>query len=330
MRRVYPLNRPIVLTSWASVTGPKEHNGPLGDLFDLYFDDDALGEKTWEKGEVGMYEAAVRMAIDKIGLSGDDINFMSGGDLLNQIISSNYSARALGIPFLGLYGACSTFAESLMINSMLLSGGYGERAVSVTSSHFSTAERQYRFPLEYGNQRPETSQWTVTGAGAVVLATEGEGPKITMVTPGKVVDYGIVDAANMGAAMAPAAAETILAHFKESGFTPEDYDLIITGDLGVLGSQLLVELLEKNGLDAAGKIHTDCGCEIFAGDKHVNCGGSGCGCSAVVMTAKYLRALKEGSMRRILHAATGALLSPTSTLQGESIPGIAHAVTLEA
>jgi stage V sporulation protein AD len=321
-------NPPSILTT-ASIVGPKEGEGPLGSYFDLVLNDDLYEEKTWEKAESKMIKETIKMALQKIKLTPEKIDYYFGGDLLNQIISSSFAARELKIPFFGLYGACSTMTESLSLASMLIDGGYADYVIAGTSSHFSSAERQYRFPLELGSQRPPTSQWTVTGAGAAILGSTGQGPYITYVTTGRVLDFGIKDANNMGAAMAPAAVDTIIRHFKDTGRGPKDYDLIITGDLGQVGKELAIQVAKENGYDLNGKF-TDCGVEIFDLNKQdVHAGGSGCGCSAVTLCGYLYSEMKKGNLNRLLIISTGALLSPTSTLQGESIPSVAHAVAIE-
>ncbi|MBM7581359.1 stage V sporulation protein AD [Caldicoprobacter guelmensis] len=322
------LENPPCILSRATIVGKKEGEGPLGEYFDVVLEDNMWGEKTWEKAERRMYLEAAQMAISRAGKQPQDINYLFGGDLLNQIITANFAARTLGIPFFGLYGACSTLTESLSLGAMLVSAGYADLVLCVTSSHFCTAERQYRFPLEMGTQRPPTAQWTVTGAGAFLLSNDTKPPYITHVTTGKVIDYGITDANNMGAAMAPAAAATIKAHFEDTGQGPEAYDLIVTGDLGWFGRELTIDLLKKEGYDISDRF-IDCGCEIYSKEQDVHAGGSGCGCSAVVFGAYILRKMEEGVYRRILLLSTGALLSTTSSQQGESIPGIAHAVTID-
>lgn len=322
------LENPPCILSRATIVGKKEGEGPLGEYFDVVLEDNMWGEKTWEKAERRMYLEAAQMAISRAGKQPQDINYLFGGDLLNQIITANFAARTLGIPFFGLYGACSTLTESMSLGAMLVSAGYADLVLCVTSSHFCTAERQYRFPLEMGTQRPPTAQWTVTGAGAFLLSNDTKPPYITHVTTGKVIDYGITDANNMGAAMAPAAAATIKAHFEDTGQGPEAYDLIVTGDLGWFGRELTIDLLKKEGYDISDRF-IDCGCEIYSKEQDVHAGGSGCGCSAVVFGAYILRKMEEGVYRRILLLSTGALLSTTSSQQGESIPGIAHAVTID-
>lgn len=321
-------SRPRV-KAYASMAGKKEAQGPLGHTFDETFTDDTLGEKSWERAESKMLEHVVDLTLSKARVFADGVDVMLGGDLLNQIVSAGYAARSLGIPFLGLYGACSTMSESLMLGSMLIDGGFADNAVCMTCSHFSTAERQYRFPLELGSQRTPTAQWTVTGAGATLLARESELPlAVTAVTVGRVIDLGQTDANNMGAAMAPAAANTLLAHFKDLGRGPEDYDLIVTGDLGLVGAELMRTLCRREGVELD-KRYIDCGCEIFTSDQDVHAGGSGCGCSASCLNGWLYGRMLSGEIRRMLFMATGALMSPTTSQQGESIPSVAHAVVLE-
>ncbi|HYF83534.1 MAG TPA: stage V sporulation protein AD [Clostridia bacterium] len=323
------LSSPPSMISNASIVGPKEGEGPLAQFFDNILKDDYFGEESWEKAESKMLKEAVKNAIKASGRSNTNINFMFAGDLLNQIVSSSFAARELQIPFVGLYGACSTMAESICMGSMLIDGGFGEAVVCATSSHFSSAERQYRFPLEQGVQRPPFAQWTVTGAGATVLAEAGNGPFITCVTIGKVMDFGIKDANNMGAAMAPAAVDTITAHLNETGRSPEYYDLILTGDLGNIGKAITLDMMQKEGFDIK-KVYNDCGSMIYDGAKQdTDAGGSGCGCSAVVLNGYIAKEMKKGNLNRVLLVATGALLSPTTSWQGESIPSIAHAVAIE-
>ncbi|OXT07611.1 stage V sporulation protein AD [Thermoanaerobacterium thermosaccharolyticum] len=319
-------NPPSIISS-GTIVGPKEGQGPLKDYFDMILTDDTYGEKSWEKAECKMFQDSVNLALKKASLNINDIDYLIGGDLLNQIITSSFAARQFNVPTFGLYGACSTMAEGLSIGSMLIDGGFADYVIVTTSSHFSTAERQYRFPLEQGVQRPFTAQWTVTGSGSSLLSSTGSGPYITHVTTGKVVDLGMKDANNMGAAMAPAAADTIITHFNDTGFTINDYDLIITGDMARVGKSILMELLNKDGLNIEDK-YKDCGIEIYDESQDVHSGGSGAGCSAVVLNGWLLSQIKNGTFNRVLFIATGALLSPTSTQQGESIPGIAHAVTI--
>lgn len=328
-KQTIKLSTPPTILAAAAVVGPKEGEGPLSSYFDMVQKDDYFGQDSFEKAESRFTEEAVNRAIAKSGVSATSIDYMLAGDLLNQIISSSFAARTLEIPYFGVYGACSTMSESLSIGAMLVDGGYADYVVCATSSHFSSAERQYRFPLEQGVQRPPFSQWTVTGAGAAILAATGDGPYITHVTTGKVVDFGIKDANNMGAAMAPAAADTISAHFKETGRKPEYYDLIVTGDLATVGRDITSELMEREGYKL-GSIYNDCGCMIYDNEKQdTHSGGSGCGCSAVVLNGYIIKQLRSGELNRVLFVATGALLSPTSAWQGESIPCIAHAIAIE-
>ena len=325
-------NRPGIV-SWASIVGRKEQEGPYGGRFDQVLDDELNGETSFESAERKMLETAVTLCARKAGRETADVQMLLAGDLLNQIVSAGYAARNLQIPFYGLYGACSTMTESLSLGAMLADGGYADRLIAATCSHFCTAERQYRAPLELGNQRTPTAQWTVTGAGAVMLSG---GPAkrrarvvLTHTTCGRVIDLGITDQNNMGAAMAPAAADTITAHMQDMGRSAADYDLVITGDLGRLGRDLLLELLTQKGIDAPEERFFDCGCEIFSPRQDTHAGGSGCGCAASMLCAHILPELAAGRLRRVLFMATGALLSPTTTMQGESIPGVAHAVVLE-
>ena len=328
-KQTIKLSNPPTMLATAAVVGPKEGEGPLAQYFDMIQKDDYFGQDSWEKAESKFTEEAIKRAISKSGVSITSIDYMFAGDLLNQIISSSFAARNLEIPFLGLYGACSTMAESLSIGSMVIDGGYADHVICATSSHFSSAERQYRFPLEQGVQRPPYAQWTVTGSGATVLSATGNGPYITHVTTGKVIDFGTKDANNMGAAMAPAAVDTITAHFKETGRVPGYYDLIVTGDLATVGKEIALELLKKEGLDLQNN-YNDCGCMIFDNQKQdTHSGGSGCGCSATVLNGFIYKQLKHKEINRVLFVATGALLSPTSAWQGESIPCIAHAVAIE-
>ncbi|SDK59661.1 stage V sporulation protein AD [Natronincola ferrireducens] len=322
------LNPPSILATY-SIVGPKEGEGPLSNYFHHILQDDLYGEDSWEKAESKMLKEAVKSAVMEARLTLEDIDYLFAGDLLNQLMSSTFAARDLQIPYFGLFGACSTMAQALSLAAMMIDGGYGHHIIATTSSHFSSAERQFRFPLELGNQRPLTTQWTVTGAGAAVIAQRGKGPYITHITTGKVLDYGIIDANNMGAAMAPAAVDTIRAHFEDIGNSPDEYDLIITGDLGKIGRNIAGDLLRKEGINVEKKLK-DCGVEIFDHDKQdTHAGGSGCGCSAVVFSGYLYKMLKEKRFNKILLVSTGALLSPTSIQQGESIPSIAHAVTIE-
>ncbi len=321
------------IAAHAAIVGPKEGQGPLAQHFDRVMEDDLCGQKTWELAESAMFEQCIRLAITKGGLQPEQVHFLLGGDLLNQIIAASFAARQLEVPFFGLYGACSTMAESLCLGSMLLEGGMAHTVMCAASSHFCTAERQYRAPLELGNQRPPTAQWTVTGTGATLLRRAQDVPKakacVTRVTCGKVIDMGVTDANNMGAAMAPAAVDTLLAYFADTGETADDFDLIVTGDLGSLGRDLMLELMRQRQCPLPEKVSADCGMLIFSPEQDVHTGASGCGCSASVLNGALLPRLEAGEYRRILFMATGALLSPLSSMQGETIPGIAHAVVLE-
>ena len=318
----------VGIAGYASVAGKKEGEGPLRHYFDILMDDAEWGEKTWEKTESKMQKSAVAHAVEKAGINLSDINYIFAGDLLNQCIGSSFGLRELEIPFLGVYGACSTMAETLGLAAMTVDGGFADCSAAVTSSHFCTAERQYRTPLEYGGQRTPTAQWTVTGAGALILSKSGGAPYVTHFTAGKIVDLGITDANNMGAAMAPAAADTLLAHFKDTGKRPEDYDLILSGDLGEVGKSILIDMMIDEGYDIA-ENYNDCGCMIFDGKKQdTHAGGSVCGCGASTLCGHVMNRMKAGELNRVLFMATGALLSPTSTLQGESIPSVAHAVVI--
>ncbi len=324
------LESPVSIVGTASIVGPKEGEGPLKNYFDMILEDDLWGQESFEKAESKIQEESIKLAIANANLSPKDIEFLFSGDLLNQITSSSYTARQLEIPHFGLYGACSTMTESLSLGAMIVDGGFANYVVCATSSHFSSAERQFRFPLEYGNQRNFSSQWTVTGAGATVLSSTGNGPYITYITTGKILDLGIKDVSNMGGAMAPAAIDTISQHFKDTGYTPDDYDLIITGDLGLVGKKILLDLMRKDGFDLS-KNYSDCGIKIFDGvEQDTHAGGSGCGCAAVVFNGYIYKEMMKRNLNRVLLVATGALHSPIMTFQGESIPGIAHAVTIDS
>ena len=322
------LAEPPGIIAWASVAGKKEKEGPLGREFDITKVDNYFGQKTWEQAEKRMQQLALETLSKKAGISQKDFDLVFSGDLLNQCISSSFPLRNTGIPHLGLYGACSTMAESLLLASMAVSGGFADKVVAMTSSHFAASERQYRFPLGYGGQRTPTAQWTVTGSGAALVCAEGKGPKIEAATIGTVTDLGIKDANNMGAAMAPAALATIKAHFEDLHVSDSDFDLIITGDLGQLGKEALLALARKEGLSLGGKL-ADCGTMVFdLQNQDVHSGGSGCGCSAITLCSHLLNQLKSGKLKRILFCGTGALLSPTSTQQGLPIPGVCHAVCI--
>ena len=327
-KQSFRLESPPVITNWASVAGKKESEGPLGNTFDLTENDTYFGQKSWELGEKKMQQLALNTLLKKSNMRESDIRLVFSGDLLNQCIGSSFSLRNTGIPHLGLYGACSTMSESLLLAAMAVGGNFADNAVAMTSSHFASSERQYRFPLGYGGQRTPTSQWTVTGAGAALVCKSGKGPKITACTVGTVTDLGIKDANNMGAAMAPAAFATIKAHFNDLNTCAEDFDLIVTGDLGQLGKESLLALASQEGLSLGGKL-TDCGTLVFDNTKQdVHSGGSGCGCSAITLCGYLLNRLSAGKLKKILFCGTGALLSPTSTQQGMPIPGICHAVSI--
>ncbi len=319
-------NKPNIYAA-SSIVGPKEMKGHFKDYFKYYLKDDTFGEKTFEKSEKDMLVFVIKNVLDKSGVSYDSLELLIGGDLLNQLISATFSAREFKTPYLGVYSACGTYAQALLMGAAMVDGGYRDNAVCCTSSHFSTAERQYRFPLELGTMRTPASQWTVTGAGAAVLCKNNKFPYIESATIGKVVDYGISDTNNMGAAMAPAAMDTIVSHFRDTGKQLRDYDMIATGDLGLLGSNILYDLLAEKDMDIK-SMHMDCGAEIFKHDPLVHQGGSGAACSAVVFNSYLYEKLLSKELRSVLLISTGALLSPTSSFQGETIPGIAHAVAV--
>lgn len=326
-------NKPIIVSA-SSVVGKKEGEGPLAKWFDHISQDDTFGERTWEKSESVMLKTAIEDAIRKSGKQKQDMDVMLSGDLLNQLMSSSFMARDIQIPFLGVYGACSTMTESLLLGAVLVDGGYCKYAVNAASSHFCSAERQFRMPLEHGNQTPLYAQNTVVGAGAMVLSNERKeklSVRVTSATVGRVIDTGITDANQMGAAMAPAAVDSILTHFHETGKTIEDYDLIITGDLGFVGKKIAKDLLLNAGIDEyeLDQKLQDCGAMIYEKKDDEQGGGSGCGCSASVYAGYLYKEMKKGVLNRVLILSTGALLSTISPFQGESIPGIAHAVSLE-
>ena len=327
-KQSFVLTQPPVITTWASIAGKKESEGPLAHTFDIKSQDTYFGQKTWEQGEKQMQKLALLKLAEKAGMKATEFDIVFSGDLLNQCIGSSFTLRNMNIPHLGLYGACSTMAESLLMASMAVGGGFADKVVAMTSSHFASSERQYRFPLGYGGQRTPTAQWTVTGSGAALVCSEGKGPKITGCTIGTVKDLGIKDANNMGAAMAPAAYSSIRAHFDDLKTGPEDFDLIVTGDLGQLGKEMLLELAKREGVSLGGKI-TDCGNLVFDNTlQDVHSGGSGCGCSAITLCGYLLDKLNSGKLSKILFCGTGALLSPTSTQQGLPIPGVCHAVSI--
>lgn len=328
------LEKGVSILNSASIVGKKEGEGPLGLLFDKVGEDDLFGCNTWEEAESSLQREAVRMALHKAGVREGEVSFLFAGDLLGQSMATSFGLSAYDIPLFGLYGACSTCGESLTLGAMAVAGGYADKVVCVTSSHFASAEKEFRFPLEYGNQRPLSATWTVTGSGAFVLggtAKEGGSARARIVgmTVGKIVDYGLRDSMNMGACMAPAAASTLERHFIDFGSQPEDYDKIITGDLGAVGQTVLIDLLRKKGYDISCE-HMDCGIEIFdAQAQDTHSGGSGCGCSAVTLSAYILKQIEEGNWKKVLFMPTGALLSKTSFNEGKSVPGIAHALVLE-
>ncbi|MDQ0062179.1 stage V sporulation protein AD [Paenibacillus harenae] len=323
-------NKPVIRSS-ATVVGPFEGRGPLANDFDIIHGDSMLDEDSWEKAEKVLIEEAAQLAIENAGLTKEQVQFYIGGDLMNQIISSSFAARTLTIPYLGVFGACSTSMESLALASALVNGGAAKFILAGTCSHNASVEKQFRYPTEYGSQKPPTAQYTVTGAGAVIVSQEGEGPVVTSATIGRVIDMGITDPFNMGAAMAPAAVDTIQAHFRDLQIEPGYYDLIVTGDLAKVGYEIACKLFEKHNIPMHQTEYSDCGMMIYDYEKQmVQSGASGCGCSAVVTYGHLLNRMRKGEIKRMLVVATGALLSPLSFQQGESIPCIAHAVAIEA
>lgn len=329
-RNTFIMENPPTIHSFSSTVGKKEGEGPLAEHFDEVCGDAYFGQQTWEQGESELMRRTVVRALKNGGLSAGDIDYMFAGDLLNQCISSTYGLRDLGIPLFGIYGACSTMSEGISLAALLTDGGMGGNVVAATSSHFCTAERQFRFPLSYGSVRTPTAQWTCTASGAVVVTPKRISPFIRGVTIGKIVDLGVTDANNMGAAMAPAAAYVIKTFLQDTAMEPSDFDAIITGDLGLVGSSLLRELLMTEGIDISA-CHRDCGVMMFdIEEQDVHAGGSGCGCSASVLCGYFLPKIRTGEMRNILFCATGALMSSTASQQGESIPSISHAVFISA
>ena len=327
-KQSFRLENPPTITAWASVAGKKESEGPLGKTFDITKKDAYFGQKSWEQAEKRMQQLALQKLIEKAGITMEELGLVYSGDLLNQCIGSSFTLRNTDVPHIGLYGACSTMAESLLLASMTVGGGFSDNVVAMTSSHFASSERQYRFPLGYGGQRTPTAQWTVTGSGAALVCQKGKGPKVTACTIGTVTDLGIKDANNMGPAMAPAALATIRAHFEDLKVSAEEYDLIVTGDLGQLGKNALLTMAQREGLGLGGKL-TDCGTLVFDLIKQdVHSGGSGCGCSAITLCGYLPDKLNTGKLNRILFCGTGALLSPVSTQQGLPIPGVCHAVSI--
>lgn len=327
-RGVFRTEKCPKIRSFAAIVGQKEGDGPLGDCFDKIVSDSHLGEVTWEKAESRLQLEAISAAINKAKLAKEDIGAIFSGDLINQCIGSAYGLRELEVPFLGLYGACSTMAEGLILSTLLIESGAVNQTACVTSSHFSTAERQFRYPLSYGGQRTPTSQWTCTASGAAILSQNSGKVAVVGGCIGKITDLGISDINNMGSAMAPAAAETIRRYIAANGYSPDDFDAIVTGDLGIVGSKLVVELLQREGMDIS-RHHMDCGAMIFdAESQDTHCGGSGCGCSASVLCGYFLPRIGDGRLKNVLFAATGALMSPMSLQQGETIPTISHLVHL--
>lgn len=328
--RVLRLEHPPTFAGYAAVVGGKEFEGPLGADFDLHDESDTFGMDTWEKSESEMQRLALGLALAKGKLSAGDIDAIFAGDLLNQCTGSAYGLISFEKPYFGLYGACSTFAEATMLAALMIGAGYFKRAAAVSSSHFCSAERQFRFPLEYGGQRAPTAQWTATASGAAVLSAEGSGPYVTEVMPGIIIDKGVRDISNMGAAMAPAAIDSLTAYFSETGRKPEDFDLILTGDLGLEGHSITRTLMKNVGYDLSG-VYNDCGLLLYGGaSQDVHCGGSGCGCSASVICGHILKRFAKGELQNVLYLATGALMSPNSLKQGATIPGIAHLVHISA
>ncbi len=320
---------PVNILVTSSVVGKKEGEGPLKDYFDVILDDALAGEDNWEQAESGIAKKSFELAIEKSGFKAEQIDYILCGDLLNQSMSSNFGIRDLGIPFFGVFGACSTMGEAMSLGAILIDGSFATNVLVGASSHFCSAEKQFRFPLELGTQRPPTSTWTVTGNGACILTKNGDGPYITCITTGKIIDMGIKDSNNMGAAMAPAAVDTMISHFLDTSRTPDYYDLIATGDLGYVGHELVCKLMKKEGFNVE-SVYTDCGILIFDKDKQdTHAGGSGCGCSAVTFAGYFYDKMKKKELKKILFIPTGALMSSTSALQGETIPSIAHAVAIE-
>lgn len=329
-RQTVAFSKPVVIRAAASTVGKKEGEGPLGQYFDEIAEDSMMGEDSWEKAESCFVAENMALVLKKAGLTHEDIQYVLCGDLLNQCMGTTFGIKDLPIPFLGLFGACSTMGEAMSVGAMLIDGGFAEYVLGGASSHFCAAEKQFRFPLPLGIQRPQSATRTVTGDGAVVLAKEGEGPQITMVTTGKIIDMGITDAQNMGAAMAPAAVDLLLAHFQETVRTPQDYDVIVTGDLGYVGHQLVVELMAKEGYDMS-ENYTDCGILIFDREtQDTHSGGSGCACSAVTFCGYFYPKLCSGEINRMLFIPTGALLSADSAVLGLTIPAVAHGVVIES
>lgn len=327
-KQTIKFDTPPTITECASIVGPKESQGPLSKYFDQTLEDEFWGEKSWEKAESKIIKETVNTVIRKSGIPVNEIDYMFAGDLLNQCISSNFGLRELAIPFFGIFGACSTFVESMILGA-ISAESFANHVLCATSSHFCSAEKQFRFPLELGNQRPQSSQWTVTGSGATILSKNGQGPYITHVTPGKIIDMGIKDANNMGAAMAPAFVDTLITHFQDTGRNPSYYDGIFSGDLGYVGKDISIDIAKSKGYNISSN-YNDCGVLIFDQSKQdTHAGGSGCACCGTVFSGYLFKQLKSKKMKKILLIATGALMNSTSSQQGESIPGIAHAVSIE-
>jgi stage V sporulation protein AD len=327
-RQTWKFGNNIYLNTAGTAVGPMESDGPLGTYFDKTYSNLHCDQKNWELAERQLMEDAIHACLQKAQLKPEDINFLLAGDLLNQIVSANYTARGNRIPFLGIFGACSTSMESLALGAALVDGGYANRVIAAVSSHNATAERQFRYPTEYGGQKPDTATFTVTGAGAALVSKEISDIKITSATVGKVVDLGITDPFDMGSAMAPAAADTIAAHFKEMKVSPDEYDLIATGDLSGVGAPIVKMLLKEQGYDISDN-HRDCGLMVYRPDQEVFAGGSGCACSAVVTYGYILDEIRKGNLKKVFIVATGALLNPVMVQQKETIPTIAHGVVLE-
>ncbi|MBV7276129.1 stage V sporulation protein AD [Clostridium sp. PL3] len=321
-------SKPVIIASVA-VGGPFEAKGPLAEDFDILHEDIRLEQDSFEKAEKKLLEQACEIAIKKAKIQKEDVQFFLSGDLLNQIVTSSFAARTLAIPYLGIYGACSSSMEGLALGSLLIDSEAADYVLAAATSHNAASEKQYRYPTEYGGQKPPTAQWTVTGSGAAIVARGGEGPKVTSATIGRVIDMGITDPFNMGEAMAPAAVDTIEAHFRDLNISPSYYDMIATGDLGAVGHRIAGELLNKHGMNIPPEIFTDCGLLIYKEEQPVFAGGSGCGCSATVTYGHLLNRMRKGELKRILIVATGALMSPMTYQQKESIPGVAHAVSIE-
>ncbi len=323
-------DEPAYIIEGASIVGEKEGEGPLGKQFDVVEQDPMLGQDSWEEAESLLQKEVIQKVLFKSNMNKEDIRYIFAGDLLGQLIATTFGILEFEIPFFGLYGACSTIGEALSVAAITVEGGNANNVIAIASSHFASAERQFRFPLAYGNQRPYAATWTVTGAGAVIVSKDKGFAKITGITTGKIVDYGVKDAQNMGACMAPAAADVIYTHFKDFNTTAEDYDKIITGDLGIVGKTILLDLLRDKGYDIS-KVHMDCGIEMFdASSQDTHAGGSGCGCAATVLTSYIFKQLKKKAWKKVLFIPTGALMSPVSFNEGNSVPGIAHLVQIEA